>query len=139
MLQVCLAPPPTLMFSYCLISKILTAKVEKAISALMRGSLVMRLAQPSLLAKNADEYRKLAIELDIDSGFVRGLSGDDNVVKLDEVIGKWMKTELRSSPVTWCTIIEAVESDTFGNNVELADKIRNWLEKDENFSYYCED
>ena len=91
------------------------------------------------MAKNADEYRKLAIELDIDSGFVKGLSGDDNVVKLDEVIGKWMKTQSRSSPVTWRTIIEAVESDTFGNNVELANKIRNWLEKDENFSYYYED
>ena len=92
-----------------------------------------------LLAKNANEYRKLAIELDIDSGFVKGLSGDDNVVKLDEVIGKWVKTQLHSSPVTWRTIIKAVESDTFGNNVELADKIKNWLKKDENFSHYYEE
>ena len=88
------------------------------------------------MAKNANECRKLAIELDVDSEFVKGLSGDDNVVKLDEVIGKWMKTQSRSSPVTWRTIIKAVESDTFGNNVELADKIRNWLKIDEFFSYY---
>ena len=91
------------------------------------------------MANNADEYRKLAIALDVDRGFVKGLSGDDNVVKLDEVIGKWMITRSRSSPVTWRTIIEAVESDTFGKNVELADKIRDWLKEDENFSYYCED
>ena len=88
----------------------------------------------NLLASNADEYRKLAIALDVDSGFVRGLGGDDNVVKLDEIIGKWMKTH--SSPVTWRTIIEAVESDIFGKDVDLANKIKNWLEKDENFACY---
>ena len=93
----------------------------------------------NLLAKNADEYRKLAIELDVESGFVKGLYGDDNVVKLDEIIKKWMKIRSDTSPVTWRTIIEAVESDTLGNNVELADKIRNWLEKDENFAYYHEE
>ena len=42
-------------------------------------------------------------------------------------------------PVTWRTIIEAVESDILGNNVELADKIRNWLEKDQNFVVYIEE
>ena len=81
----------------------------------------------------------MAIELDIESGFVKGLSGDDNVVKLDEIIGKWMKTQSRSSPVTWRTIIKTVESDTLDKDVELADKIRDWLKEDENFSYYCED
>ena len=45
------------------------------------------------MAKNADEYRRFAIELDVDNGFVKRLSGDDNVVKLDEIIGKWMKTD----------------------------------------------
>ena len=89
-----------------------------------------------MLAKNAHEYKKFAIALDVDSGFANGLSGDDNIVKLDEIIGKWMKT--RSSSVTWHTIIEVVESDTLGNNVELADKIRNWLKKDANFLYYVE-
>ena len=42
-----------------------------------------------------------------------------------------------TSPVTWHTIIEVGESDTLGNNVELADKIRNWLKKDDNFLYYA--
>ena len=92
-----------------------------------------------LLANNAHQYKKFAIALDVDSGFARGLSGDDNVVKLDEIIGKWMTTQSRSSPVSWRTIIEAVETDTLDNNVELGNKIRNWLAKDENFSYYCED
>ena len=79
---------------------------------------------------------KYAIAFDVDSAFVTGLSGDDNIVKLDEIIGKWMKT--CSSPVTWHTIIEVAESDILGNNVELVDKIRNWLKKDDNFLYYAE-
>ena len=89
-----------------------------------------------MLANNAHQYRKFAIALDVDSGFARGLGGDDNVEKLDEIIGKWMTT--RSSPVTWHTIIEAVESDTLGNNVELSNKIRIFLEKDEHFARYIE-
>ena len=89
------------------------------------------------MAKNAHQYKRFATKLGVESGFARGLSGDDNIEKLDEIIDHWMTT--RSSPVTWRTIIEAVESDTLDNNIELADKIRNWLEKDENFSYYCED
>ena len=91
-----------------------------------------------LLANNANKYRKLAIALDVDSGFVSGLSGDDNVVKLDEIIGKWMTAQSPSSPVTWHTIIEAVEGDIFGKNMELGDNIRNWLQKDDNFAYYQE-
>ena len=61
------------------------------------------------MAKNADEHRNFVIPLDVDSGFVRGLIGDKDVVKLDASIGKWMKISSDSSPVTWCTIIEAVE------------------------------
>ena len=87
-----------------------------------------------LLAKNAHEYKKFAIALDVDRGFAKGLSGDDNVEKLDEIIGKWMTT--RSCPVTWRTIIEVAKGDTLGNNEELAEKIMDWLEKDENFDYY---
>ena len=51
-----------------------------------------------LLARNAHEYERFAIALDVDRGFVKGLSGYDNVVKLDEIIGKWMTT--RSTPIT---------------------------------------
>ena len=78
---------------------------------------------------------KFAIAFDVDSAFVTGLSGDDNIVKLDEIIGKWMKT--CTSPVTWHTIIEVAENDILGNNVEIVDKIRNWLKKDDNFLYYA--
>ena len=87
-----------------------------------------------LLARNAHEYPKFAIALDVDDGFVKGLSGNDNVVKLSEIIKKWMTT--CSLPVTWRTIIEVVKGDTLGNNIELAEKIMDWLEKDENFDYY---
>ena len=86
-----------------------------------------------LLAKNANEYEKFAIALDVDDGFVKGLSGDD-VVKLNKIIGKWMTT--RSTPITWRTIIEVVKGDTLGNNEELTEKIMNWLEKEKNFDYY---
>ena len=89
-----------------------------------------------LLANNAHEYKKFAIALDVDSGFAAGLCGDDNIVKLGEIIEKWIKT--RSLSVTWRSIIKVVESDILGNNVELADKIRNWLETDDNFHYYAE-
>ena len=34
------------------------------------------------------KYKKFAIALDVDRRFVKGLSGDDNVEKLDEIIGK---------------------------------------------------
>ena len=87
-----------------------------------------------LLARNAHEYPKFAIALDVEDGFVKGLGGNDNVVKLSEIIGKWMTT--RSSPVTWRTIIKVVKGNTLGNNIELAEKIMDWLEKDENFDYY---
>ena len=86
------------------------------------------------MARNAHEYSKFAIALDVDDGFVKGLSGNDNVVKLSEIIKKWMTT--RSLPVTWRTIIEVVKGDTLGNNIDLAEKIMDWLEKDENFDYY---
>ena len=89
-----------------------------------------------LLAKNAHQYKRFATKLGVDGGFANGLIGDDNIVKLGDIIDQWMTT--RSSPVTWHTIIETVESPTLGNNVELADKIRNWLEKDENFAFYVE-
>ena len=45
----------------------------------------------NLLAKKVDEYRKLAMALDVDSGFVRGLSNNNNE-KLDEIVEKWMTT-----------------------------------------------
>ena len=62
-----------------------------------------------------------------------GLNGD-NKVKLIQVIAEWMSRQC--SPVTWRTIIDVVESETLGKNVTLADKIRKWLGKEENFTYY---
>ena len=90
-----------------------------------------------LLAQNANKYKRLALVLDVDYEFVEGLkSGDDDIVNLDKVIRRWMRT--CCSPVTWNTIIEAVESVVFGKNLDLGEKIRNWLRDDKPFSYYME-
>ena len=90
-----------------------------------------------LLAQNANEYKKLALALDVDDGFVEGLkSSDDDIVNLDKIIRRWIQT--RCSPVTWNTIIEAVESVIFGKNLDLGEKIRTWLIDDKHFSYYME-
>ena len=87
------------------------------------------------MAQNAHEYKKLALALDIDDGFVEGLkSSDDDIVNLDKIIRRWIQSHC--SPVTWDVIIESVESIVFGNNLELGMKIKNWLKEDKNFSYY---
>ena len=88
-----------------------------------------------LLAQNAYEYKKLALALDVDEGFVEGLkSSDDDIVNLDKIIRRWIQT--RCSPVTWNVIIESVESVIFGTNLELGEKIRTWLKENEHFLYY---
>ena len=88
-----------------------------------------------LLAQNAYEYKKLALALDIDDGFVEGLkSSDDDIVNLDKIIRRWIQT--RCSPVTWNVIIESVESVIFGTNFELGERIRTWLKENEHFLYY---
>ena len=90
-----------------------------------------------VLAQNAHEYKKLALALDIDDGFVGGLkSNDDDIVNLDNIIRKWIQT--RCSPVTWNVVVESVESVIFGKNLDLGEKIRNWLKEDEHFGYYKE-
>ena len=90
-----------------------------------------------LLAQNAYKYKKLALALDIDDGFVEGLkTSDDDIVNLDKIIRRWSET--RCSPVTWNVIIESVESGIFGKNLELGEKIRNWLKENEHFVYYME-
>ena len=88
-------------------------------------------------AQNAHKYKKLALALDIYDRFVEGLkSSDDDIVNLDKIIRRWIQT--RCSPVTWNVIIESVESVIFGKNLELGEKIRNWLKEDKNFDYYME-
>ena len=89
------------------------------------------------MAQNAHEYKRLALALDIDDAFVEGLkSSDDDIVNLDKIIRRWIQT--RCSPVTWHTIIESVESIIFGKNLELGEKIKNWLKEDKHFAYYME-
>ena len=90
-----------------------------------------------LLAQNAHEYRKLALALDIEDGFVEGLNkSDDSIINLDNVLRQWIRS--RCSSVTWNVIIESVESVTFGMNLKLGENIRKWLKEDEHFAYYME-
>ena len=87
-----------------------------------------------LLAENAEKYEELAIALGVDDILVE--SSDKNIKKLDKIIKQWIQTQC--SPVSWRTIIESVESATFGKNLELGEKIRNWLKENEHFDYYRE-
>ena len=49
-----------------------------------------------------------------------------NVLKLTEVIDSWITT--KSSPVTWDTLITAIEGP-FVNNVQKANEIRDYPSK----------
>ena len=90
-----------------------------------------------LLAENAYEYKELAITLGVDHTFVEGLKySDKDIINLDKIIHRWIQTHC--SPVTWNVIIESVESVIFGKNLDLGEKIRNWLKEDEHFVYYIE-
>ena len=71
--------------------------------------------------------------LKVGSRYAMGLNGD-NKVKLIQVISEWMSRQC--SPITWRTIIDVVESKTLGKKIALANEIRRWLGKDENFTYY---
>ena len=86
-----------------------------------------------LLAKYGHQYKSFATALGVGIIFADGLEGD-KVTKLTKVIAKWMSTQC--SPVTWRTIIKVVESKTLGENMALASEIKEWLAKDENFTYY---
>ena len=86
-----------------------------------------------LLAKYGHLYESFATALDVGITFAEGLSGN-NVNRLTKVIARWMSTQC--SAVTWRTIIDVVESETLGKKMAVADEIRRWLAKDENFTYY---
>ena len=50
------------------------------------------------------------------------------MIKLDEVINEWMKKAQPSSPVTWETMINAIEG-LIVNEKKTADEIRDYLTK----------
>ena len=74
-------------------------------------------------------WREIGIALKVEPNFLHGLSSssDSNEVKLDNVIEKWMNTQ--SSPVTWETVISAIEGSIVGHNKSKADEIRHHLGK----------
>ena len=83
----------------------------------------------NLLAGMSHMWQEIGLALNVESNFLHGLSSssDSNEVKLANVIEYWMNTQ--SSPITWETVISAIESPIVGQNKSKADEIRHHLGK----------
>ena len=79
-----------------------------------------------LLVPIAHKWYLVGIALEVRDGVLMSQrdSNDSNLTKLSSVIQFWMDTQ--STPVTWETVIFAVESPIV-NNMKLADELRNYL------------
>ena len=73
-------------------------------------------------------WHEIGLALKVGDNVLKGLQhqgeAKSNVVKLNEVIDSWITT--KSSPVTWDTLITAIEGP-FVNNVQKADEIHDYL------------
>ena len=80
-----------------------------------------------LLANISNKWQEIGIALNIEQNFLNGLSSGlaDNV-KLAKVIENWMNTQ--SSPVTWRTVILAIEGPIVDNKSK-ADELRHHIGK----------
>ena len=81
-----------------------------------------------LLADMQNSWRDIGFALRVSSDYLDGLSRspDHPHTKLSNVISNWIDS--RSSPVTWSTVISAIES-LIVNNKRKADEIRDYLGK----------
>ena len=82
----------------------------------------------NLLADTDDQWHQIGLSLRVGSNVLNGLTNKNvaNIIKLDQVFQSWIKT--MSSPVTWDTIIAAIEGPIV-NNVQKAKEIREYLTK----------
>ena len=75
-------------------------------------------------------WKEIGLALKVHDNILEGLQrqgeAKSNVLKLNEVIDSWITTE--SSPVTWDTLITAIEGP-FVQNVKKANDIREYLNK----------
>ena len=73
-------------------------------------------------------WELIGLALGVSSDYLDGLScsQDALIIKLSNVISKWMDSH--SSPVTWETVIFAIEGPIVDNKMK-ADEIRHYLGK----------
>ena len=81
-----------------------------------------------LLADIKDKWHEIGLSLKVANNVLNGLTSQNmtNILKLDQVLLSWIETE--SSPVTWDTMIAAIEGPLV-NNVQKAKKILEYLTK----------
>ena len=81
----------------------------------------------SFLANINDKWNEVGIALGVQENVLSGLRQrqDTDTVKLSEVINTWITTE-SISPVTWETVISAIEGPVV-NNKKIAMDIREYL------------
>ena len=79
-----------------------------------------------LLATINHKWYEVGLAFRISDDVLEGLhlERDNNMTKLSKVIKKWIDT--KSSPVTWETVISAIEGPIV-NNKNKADEIREYL------------
>ena len=78
------------------------------------------------LADIADMWFEIGLALKVGDTILNGLRQQNrDMVRLNDVLQSWITT--KSSPVTWDTVITAMEGP-FVNNIQKAEKIRNHLE-----------
>ena len=77
----------------------------------------------NLLADVNNMWQEVGLALGVDSNFLEGLQKekDGNTTKLSKVIRRWINN--KSSPVTWETVITAMEGRIIANRAK-ADEIR---------------
>ena len=81
-----------------------------------------------LLADIDNKWCEIGLSLKIADSVLNDLKSKnmENILKLDEVLQSWIKTD--SSPVTWDTMITAIEGPLV-NNMQKAKKILEYLTK----------
>ena len=81
-----------------------------------------------LLADIDNKWCEIGLSLKIADSVLNGLKSKnmENILKLDEVLQSWIKTD--SSPVTWDTMIAAIEGPLV-NNMQKAKQILEYLTK----------
>ena len=83
----------------------------------------------NLLADVSHMWQQIGLALKVKQNFLHSLSSrpDANNIRLANVIENWMNTQ--SSPVTWETVISAIEGPIVDFNKSKADEIRHHLGK----------
>ena len=87
-----------------------------------------------LLATINHKWYEIGLAFSVSDNVLEGLylERDSNIRKLSQVVSTWIDT--KSSPVTWETVISAIEGPIV-NNKNKADEIRDYLTTSKYRSY----